>query len=156
MVLALRSPFATLPSLFGAREPFPTFAQRTPVDVQRTEGGYRLQAALPGYKPEEIELTLERGTLTISGKRSEEKRTEQGRYLRREVFSGSFQRRFVLPAEVTAEDVKATFENGLLTVDVAHALESRSVKIPVGGAALPEAPAEPVAEATEASEQPAA
>lgn len=154
MVLALRSPFASLPSLFGAWEPFPTFAQRTPVDVQRTEGGYRLRAALPGYRPEEVELTLEQGTLTIRGRRSEEKQTEQGRYLRREVFSGSFQRRFALPAEVTAEDVVATFENGLLTVDVKHAPESGSVKIPVGGAALPE-PATTPAEA-ETPEQPAA
>lgn len=149
MVLALRSPFATLPSLFGAWEPaFPTFAQRTPVDVQRTEGGYKLQAALPGYKPEDVEVTLEQGTLTIRGKRSEEKQTEQGRYLRREVFAGSFQRRFVLPAEVKAEDVKATFENGLLTIEVAYEPASRAVKIPVGAPALPEQ--------TEQTEQPAA
>jgi HSP20 family protein len=149
VVLALRSPFATLPSLFGAWEPaFPTFTQRTPVNVQRTDDGYRLQAALPGYKPEDVEVTLERGTLSISGKRSEEKQTEQGRYLRREVFAGSFQRRFVLPAEVEAADVQATFENGLLTIDVKHAPESRAVKIPVGAPALPEQ--------TEQTEQPAA
>ncbi|HXM58754.1 MAG TPA: Hsp20/alpha crystallin family protein [Candidatus Dormibacteraeota bacterium] len=149
MVLSLRSPFATLPSLLGTLDPFsPTVPQRALVDVQKTEDGYRLQAALPGFKPEEVEVTLEQGTLTISGKRSEEKRTEQGRYLRREVFAGSFTRRFALPADVAAEDVQASFENGMLTVDVKVAPERGAVKIPVGGAALPE-PAEQ-------TEQPAA
>jgi HSP20 family protein len=151
VVLSLRSPFATLPSLFGAWEPVLPAVQRVPVDVQRTEDGYRFQAALPGFKPEEVEVTLEQGTLTIGGKRSEEKRTERGRYVRREVFTGSFQRRFALPAEVTADDVQATFENGLLTVDVKHTTESRSVKIPVGGPALPEQ-----IERTEQTDQPAA
>lgn len=146
MVLSLRSPFATLPILFGAREPaLPAFSQRVPVDVQRTDDGYRLQAALPGFKPEEVEVTLEQGTLTVSGKRSEEKKTEDGRYVRREVFTGSFQRRFTLPAEVSADDVTATFENGLLTVDVRYEPASRSVKIPVAGPAQ-----------TEQTEQPAA
>ena len=152
MVLSLRSPFATLPSLFGPWEPFPTVAQRSAVDVQRTDGGYRFQAALPGFKPEDVEVTLEQGVLTLSGKRSEEQRTEQGRYLRREVFAGSFRRRFALPATVTADDVVATFENGLLTVDVAYAPESRAVKIPVGAPALPEQ----TEQTTPQAEQPAA
>src|SRR5262249_29886906 len=98
----------------------------------------RLQAALPGFKPEEVDVTLEQGTLTISGKRSEEKRTEQGRYLRREVFAGSFTRRFALPAEVAADDVEASFEDGRLTVDVKVTPAPGAVKIPVGGGALPE------------------
>lgn len=145
MVLSLRSPFATLPSLFTAWEPaFRPFLRPMPVDVQRTDHGYRFQAALPGFKPEEVEVTLERGTLTISGRRSEDERTEHGRYVRREVFTGSFQRRFALPSGVEADDVQATFENGMLTVDVEHAPESRSVKIPVGGAALPEQVEQPV------------
>jgi HSP20 family protein len=138
MVLARLSPF-TLPGLVAGWDSFPTPTARFPLDVQRTEGGYRLQAALPGFKPEDVEVTLANGTLTISAKRSEDRRTEQGRYLRREVYSGSFQRRLSVPAEVTAEDVQATLENGVLTVDVRHAPETRSVRIPVGAAALPEA-----------------
>lgn len=138
MVLSRWSPFATLPGLLSGWEPFPTPAYRAPVDVQRTEGGYRINAALPGFKAEDVEVTLEQGALTISAKRSEEKETEQGRYLRREVFSGSFRRRFAVPAEVTAEDVQAKLEDGVLTIDVKHAPESRSVRIPVGTEALPE------------------
>src|SRR5207245_1220036 len=98
VVLSRWSPFATL---------YPT-ATYAPLDVQRTESGYRLQAALPGFKPEDVEVTLEQSALTISAKRSEDTKTENGRYLRREVFSGSVRRRLVLPAEVKANDISVT------------------------------------------------
>lgn len=140
MVLARWSPFgqvSTLPSVFQSWAPFATPAFSQPIDVQRTDDGYRVEAALPGFKPEEIEVTLERGTLTISARRSEEKKAEQGRYLRREVYSGSFQRRLVLPAEVKAEDVHASYENGLLRVEVPYAPASNAVRIPIGAAAEP-------------------
>jgi len=148
MALTRWSPFATLPSLFTGWDQFPTPTFRAPLDIQRTEGGYRLQAALPGFKPEDVEVTLEQGTLTITAKRSEDKQTEQGSYLRREVFSGSYRRRLVLPAEVTAEDIAATLENGVLTVDVKRTPQSQAVRIPVAPAALPEQ--------AEQAEQPAA
>jgi len=138
MVLSRWSPFGTLPGLFASWEPFTTPAFRAPVDVQRTDDGYRLQAALPGYRPEDVQVTLENGVLTVDGKRSDERRTEQGGTVRREVFAGSFHRRFALPAEVGAEDIHAGLENGLLTIDVRHAPASRAVTIPVGGPALPE------------------
>ena len=142
MALTRWSPFATLPSLLSGWDTYPATTFRAPLDVQRTEGGYRLQSALPGFKPEDVEVTLGQGTLTITARRSEDKKSEQGSYLRREVFSGSYRRRLVVPAEVTAEDIAATLENGVLTVDVRHAPESRAVRIPVAPAALPE-PAEP-------------
>ncbi|TMC01989.1 MAG: Hsp20/alpha crystallin family protein [Chloroflexi bacterium] len=148
MALTRWSPFVTLPSLFSGWEPFPATTFRAPLDVQRTEGGYRLQAALPGFRPEDVEVTLERGTLTIAATRSEDKEAEQGRYLRREVFSGSYRRRLVVPPEVTAEDITATLENGVLTVDVEHTPANQSVRIPVAPAALPVT--------TEQAEQPAA
>lgn len=148
MALTRWTPFATLPSLFATWEPFATPAGHAPVDVERTDGGYRVRASVPGFAPEDVEVSLDHGTLTITGKRSEEKESGQGRYLRREVFRGSFQRRFVLPREVTAEDLKATLENGVLTVEIAHAPENGAVKIPVGTAALPEKSEQP--------EQPAA
>lgn len=138
MALIRWSPLATLPSLFSGWEPFPATTFRAPLDVQRTEGGYRLQAAVPGFKPEDVEVTLEHGTLTIAAKRSEDTQAEQGRYVRREVFSGSYVRRLAVPAEVTAEDITATLENGVLTVDVKHTPANQSVRIPVAPAALPE------------------
>ncbi len=139
MVLSRLSPFvriSTLPSLFnGWSSPERLWA---PLDVQRTDDGYRVEAALPGFKADDIEITLEQGTLTISAKRSEEKKTERGQYLHREVYSGSFMRRLVLPPEVKAEDIATKFENGMLTVDVKYASGSNAVKIPIGAAETPE------------------
>ena len=139
MVLSRLSPFvriSTLPSLFnGWSSPERLWA---PLDVQRTDDGYRVEAALPGFRADDIEITLEQGTLTISAKRSEEKKTERGQYLHREVYSGSFMRRLVLPPEVKAEDIATKFENGMLTVDVKYASGSNAVKIPIGATETPE------------------
>ena len=140
MVLSRLSPFvrfSSLPSVFynGWSSPERLWA---PLDVQRTDDGYRIEAALPGFRADGIEITLDQSTLTISAKRSEEKKTERGRYLHREVYSGSYMRRLVLPPEVKAEDIATKFEDGMLTVDVKYAQGSNAVKIPIGAAKTPE------------------
>ena len=140
MVLSRLSPFvrfSSLPSVFfnGWSSPERVWA---PLDVQRTDDGYRIEAALPGFRADGIEITLDQGTLTISAKRSEEKKTEQGRYLHREVYSGSYMRRLVLPPEVKAEDIATKFEDGMLTVDVKYAQGGNAVKIPVDAGKTPE------------------
>jgi HSP20 family protein len=119
-------------SPFAFSSPFNALPQVAPVNVKRTEGGYRLEAALPGFKPEEVEVTLDSGVLTISARHAEERKTGEGAYLRREVYSGTFQRKMTLPTEVTADDIKAGFENGMLTVDVALPPAAQPARIPVG------------------------
>jgi HSP20 family protein len=147
MVISRRSPLpqlSTLPSLFNGRNLFEGWSWpdrlSAPLDVQRTDEGYRIEAALPGFRPDDIEITLEQGTLTISAKRSEEKKTERGQYLHREVYSGSFIRRVVLPSEIKAEDISTSFEDGMLTVDVKYDSRATAVKIPVGAAETQELP----------------
>ncbi len=139
MVLNRLSPFTQLwarPSLFdGWYSPERMWA---PLDVRRTDDGYRIEATLPGFKPEDIEVTLGQGTLTISAKRSEEKKEEPGRYLHREVYSGSYLRRVVLPRDVKAEDISTAFEDGMLTVAVKYDFAGDTVKIPVQSATTPE------------------
>jgi len=103
-----------------------------PVDVAETENSYRIQATLPGFKPEQVEVTVNDGVLSIEAKRSEEKTEGEGRYLRREVFFGNYRRRLALPADVKPEDVKADFENGVLTVQVPRAPKPQPVKVAVG------------------------
>ena len=56
----------------------------------------------------------------------------EGRYLRREVFFGNYRRRLALPADVKPADVKADFENGVLTVQVPRAPKPQPVKVAVG------------------------
>lgn len=100
----------------GRRTGVPSY--RLPVDIVETENGYRIQAPVPGFRPEDVEVTFSDGVLTIRGSRSREQSRQEGNYLRREVAFGDYVRQIALPGRVQAENIKATFDNGLLTVDV--------------------------------------
>ena len=121
----LRSPLSAEMSRAGA----PMY--HLPVDVVEVDNGYRIQAPVPGFKPEDVEVKVSDGVLTISAKRSEEKRRQEGNYLRREVAFGNFQRHISLPRDVRADEIKARFENGILTLDVPRAPKPKPMRIPV-------------------------
>lgn len=106
-----------------------------PVDVQETKDGYTLQAALPGFKPEDVEVTFADGVLTIEAKRSQERSQEEARYLRREVYRGNWMRRIMLPGEVKADEIRADFENGILTIHVPVVPKAQPIRIKVGSGA---------------------
>jgi HSP20 family protein len=87
-----------------------------PVDIQEEEGRFVLHADIPGVKGEDLEVTMENGVLTISGKR-EELRQEQNQGARRvERVHGRFFRRFTLPDTANAEEITAKCTNGVLEV----------------------------------------
>ena len=89
-------------------------------DVRETETGYELDIDLPGFKKEDVKAELKDGYLTISAQKSLEKKDgkEEGRYLRRERYSGSLSRSFYVGDALTEEDVKAKFENGILQISL--------------------------------------
>ena len=89
-------------------------------DVKETEGGYEVDVELPGFNKEEITLTLENGNLTIAAQKSLEKNQEddKGRMLRKERYAGSMSRTFYVGEAVTEEDVKAKYENGVLSLEI--------------------------------------
>jgi HSP20 family protein len=89
-----------------------------PLDVKEVENGYQIQAPVPGFKPEEVDITLSDGVLRIQAQRKQESSEQQGGYLRKEVAWGNFQRSIQLPADVKGAGVSATFENGFLTITV--------------------------------------
>lgn len=100
-----------------------------PTDLYETEDAYVVESELPGFSREDIRVSLEDGTLSISGRREEP--GEGKDYRRRERAAGRFERRFRLPRSVKAEDVEARMENGILLVRVPKAEEARSRKIEV-------------------------
>lgn len=102
-----------------------------PVDIVETDGGYRIQAPVPGFKPEDVEVTFSDGVLTINAKRSEEQTRQEGNYLRREVAMGNYQRQTTLPGDVRADSINASFDNGLLTVEVPRAPKPEPVRIKI-------------------------
>ncbi len=88
------------------------------VDVREEKERYLIRADLPGVKPEDIEVTLEEGMLTIRGQRESETTTEENGWQRRERLSGSFYRRFSLPDSADAEQVSANSHDGVLEITI--------------------------------------
>lgn len=86
------------------------------VDLIEDDGGFRLTAELPGIKPDDVEVKVSEGTLTIRGEKSEEQKVEQADTYLCERRYGSFQRSFGLPDSVDAEKIAANFANGVLTI----------------------------------------
>ena len=87
-------------------------------DVKETDDGYEVDVDLPGFKKDEIHLELKDGYLTISAEKSLEKGKEnkQGKMLRQERYSGVMQRSFYVGEHLTEEDVKASYESGVLHI----------------------------------------
>ncbi len=89
---------------------------RPAVDVQEDSQQYLITADLPGVDPQDIEVSLENGVLTIRGQRQWKEEADKGEYKRVERVRGNFYRRFTLPDTADAEKVKAKSHNGVLEV----------------------------------------
>ena len=87
-------------------------------DVKETDEGYEVDVDLPGFKKDEIHLELNNGYLTISTEKTLEKTNEnkKGKMLRQERYSGVMQRSFYVGEHMTEEDVRASYESGVLHV----------------------------------------
>ena len=84
-------------------------------DVKETDEGYEVDVDLPGFKKEEIKLELNGGYLTISTQKTLQKE-QKGRIIRQERYSGTMQRSFYVGDGITEEDIKARYENGVLSL----------------------------------------
>ena len=88
-------------------------------DVKETDEGYELDVDLPGFKKEEIHLDLENGYLTISTEKAlENKEEKKGKVLRQERYAGTMSRSFYVGDSITEEDIKAKYENGVLSLAI--------------------------------------
>ena len=89
-------------------------------DVREKEDGYEIDMDLPGFKKDQVELTLENGYLTVTANKGFDKdeKDKQGRMIRQERYAGSMQRSFYVGDNMTEEDVKARFEDGVLHLDL--------------------------------------
>jgi HSP20 family protein len=107
-----------------------SFSRWTPaLDVYQDKDQFTVVAEIPGLKKEDIELSLQDGVLAISGERKQEKKSEDG--YRNERFFGRFQRSVTLPAAVDGNNIKATYEDGILKVVLPKAEEAKPKKIDV-------------------------
>ena len=89
-------------------------------DVRETEAGYEVAVDVPGFKKDEIEIELKDGYMTITAAKGLEKGEENkdGKFIRRERYAGNVSRTFYIGENVTENDIKATFEDGILRLDI--------------------------------------
>lgn len=101
------------------------------VDIKDEENRYVIRADIPGVKPEDIEVTMENGMLTIRGERKFEETEEKENFKRIERSHGLFYRRFTLPDNTDAEAIQASGKDGVLEVIIPKTAETHSKRIEV-------------------------
>lgn len=106
-------PFGLSP-FFGETTSMGGFAPR--LDISETDKEITISAELPGLEPEDINISLARGALTIIGEKRAEKEEKGKRFYRVERSYGSFHRSIALPDEVEDNKIDATFKRGVLKV----------------------------------------
>lgn len=100
-------------------------------DVKELDQSYQIDMQLPGYDKDDVEVSVDKGYLTVSASHNENKEDkEDGKYIRKECFTGSCQRSFYVGDTVKGEDISAAFNNGILslTVPKAEALPQNETK----------------------------
>lgn len=104
---------------------------RLPIDAYGTEDAFVINAYVPGVAPENVEITFEGEELTIRGKF--EPAVEGVEFIKRELYHGGFERRITFNVPVEADNIEATYNNGVLSLRVpkAEAIKPRQIKVQV-------------------------
>ena len=109
-------------------------------DVKETDNAYELEMDLPGFKKDEIQVSLKDGYLTISAARGLDKDEQEkttGKYIRKERYAGACERSFYVGENVTQEDIKGLFKHGILRLTIpkkeAKAVENKKNYIAIEG-----------------------
>jgi HSP20 family protein len=143
----LRHEFDHLLERFGVEYGGPlrevqTGAIRPAIESYVDDGKFTVRVELPGVDPENVEVSVAGGILTVKGKREEKHETRKRDFFRRELRYGSFERSITLPEGIKAEDLKATYHNGVLELTAPMPQEAlpKAVKVQIqhGGAKKPD------------------
>jgi HSP20 family protein len=101
------------------------------LDVMEQDDSFMVDAVLPGVKPDEVNLQIKDDVLMISGDIKDQHEQKQGNWLRRERRFGHYQRTITLPSSIDADQVSATFQDGVLHITLPKSRESRARAIPI-------------------------
>ena len=124
----------TRPSRLAAWNPFHVEGGMTApsVDVKETDKGFKFTVELPGMEEKDVELTLSDGLLTIKGEKRSETEEKDENYHLSERRYGSFARSFRVPESVQDDKVSATFDKGVLTIDLPKSEEAKKKSRKIG------------------------
>ena len=107
-------------------------SQWTPrVDIKEEEKRFVILADIPGVDPKDIDVSMDKGILSIKGERSAEAKTENGKLTRIERSHGMFYRRFALPDSADAENISATGKHGVLEIVIPKKPETTPRRIEI-------------------------
>jgi HSP20 family protein len=124
-------------SFIRPRRGWPAVSEGEPlaVDMYENENEVVVKTAVPGIKPEDIDISVTRDILTIQGETKAEEKVEKANYVRQERRYGAFARHLSLPSTVIAEKATAKFEDGVLTLTLPKAEEAKpkTIKIKAEG-----------------------
>ncbi|MCM8818185.1 MAG: Hsp20/alpha crystallin family protein [Candidatus Omnitrophica bacterium] len=101
------------------------------VDIYEDADNVVVKAEIPGMNKKDISVSLTEDTVTISGKKTEEKKIEKENYYRKEIRTGSFSRSFTLPCAVDKEKVKATYKDGVLEIVLPKSEKGREKEVKI-------------------------
>lgn len=104
------------------------FSPRT--SIEDKPGAYVVQLELPGVHKEDVKLSFQKGRLYVAGEKLPDTE-EKSSYLRNERIFGKFARSFQFPDNVNPDKIEATFENGLLTVSIAKAVDVKEPNVEI-------------------------
>lgn len=104
------------------------------VDIKEEDQRFVIYADVPGMDPADIEVSMEKGILTIKGERTTEKNEQNGRFTRVERAHGSFHRRFALPDSADADNISATGKHGVLEIVIPKKAEKAARRITINTA----------------------
>ena len=105
--------------------PFPERNSLPAVNISENNENYHLELSAAGFSKNEVELTVEDSTLTITGKREERHEESERKFSRKEFSFQNFKRSFSLPENVNQDSIKASFENGILTIELPKKIEEQ-------------------------------
>lgn len=96
-------------------------------DIKENENNYLIDIEMPGYDKEDIKIEVEEGYLNVSASRNVKNDEEESNYVRRERYYGECSRSFYVGESIEVEDVKASYKNGILKLEVPKKEEKKEI-----------------------------
>ncbi len=128
MMLVPRSNYDLFDDIFGDSFFKKNENSMMKTDIREEDDKYVIDVDLPGFSKENIKVDITDGYLTINAKMDSEKNDEKkGKYVRRERYFGECSRSFYVGEDVTSEDIKASFKNGILCLEVPKVDEQKKL-----------------------------